>query len=60
MTEKVIYSTTPFNIANNFCIRHLNENQKDNYDKSIWYSWKFYLYLSTIHTVLRLIAKQEA
>jgi hypothetical protein len=47
-----------FNIANNFCIRHLNEKQKDNYDKVIWYSWKFYLYLSTIHAVLRLIEKQ--
>lgn len=48
-----------FNIANNYDIRHLNEKQKTDYDKSIWYSWMFYFYLSTIHTAVRLIKKQE-
>ncbi|QJD98336.1 hypothetical protein HH214_07615 [Mucilaginibacter robiniae] len=44
-----------FNIANNFGIRHHNNDQKINYDKGIWYSWMFYFYLSTIHAVLRMI-----
>lgn len=48
-----------FNIANNFAIRHHNSNQKNNYDKSIWYSWMFYFYLATIHALLRIINKAE-
>jgi len=48
-----------FNIANNFGIRHHNENQKAKYDKSIWHSWMFYHYLSTIHALLRIIKKNE-
>ncbi len=48
-----------FNIANNFYIRHSNEKQMKHYDKNIWYSWMFYFYLSTIHTLLRLIEKYE-
>lgn len=44
-----------FNIANNFGIRHHNDSQKTDYEKSIWYSWMFYYYLATIHAVLRLI-----
>lgn len=46
-----------FNIANNFGIRHHNEKQKTNYDTSLWLSWMFYFYLSTIHVVLRKIQK---
>lgn len=48
-----------FNIANNYGIRHHNDKQKNNYDKSIWLSWMFYHYLSTIHALLRLIKKNE-
>lgn len=48
-----------FNIANNFGIRHHNKEQKTDYDKAIWYSWIFYYYLATIHTVLRMIKKNE-
>jgi hypothetical protein len=44
-----------FNIANNFGIRHHNDKQKTSYDASIWLSWMFYFYLSTIHVVLRKI-----
>jgi len=44
-----------FNIANNFSIRHLNNKQKDKYDKNIWLSWMFYFYLATLHASLRLI-----
>lgn len=48
-----------FNLANNFGIRHHNQNQKTDYDKPIWYSWLFYYYLATIHASLRLIAKAK-
>lgn len=46
-----------FNIANNFGIRHHNKEQKNDYDKAIWYSWIFYYYLATIHAVLRMASK---
>ncbi len=48
-----------FNIANNFAIRHHNPEQKADYDRSVWYSWIFYVYLSTIHTAVRLIQRHE-
>lgn len=47
-----------FNIANNFAIRHHNPSQKTGYDQSIWLSWMFYFYLSTIHAGIRLIQKR--
>jgi hypothetical protein len=43
-----------FNLANNYGIRHHNEAQKKNYDKVTWLTWMFYVYLSTIHLLLRL------
>jgi hypothetical protein len=46
-----------FNLANNFGIRHHNEDQKVSYDRAIWYSWLFYYYLATIHAATRLIAR---
>lgn len=46
-----------FNLANNFAIRHHNEDQKTHYDKDIWYRWMFYYYLATIHASLRLLEK---
>jgi hypothetical protein len=48
-----------FNIANNFGIRHHNLIQKKEYDKAVWLSWIFYIYLSTIHLVTRLINKDK-
>lgn len=45
-----------FNIANNFGIRHHNDAQKTEYDETIWLSWMFYFYLSTIHVVTRRLA----
>ena len=48
-----------FNIANNFGIRHHNEQQKTSYDTSLWLSWMFYFYLSTIHVVLRKIGNTQ-
>ena len=47
-----------FNIANNFTIRHLNEGQKGNYDTAIWHSWIFYVNLSTIHVITRLVNRK--
>lgn len=44
-----------FNIANNFGVRHHNDKQKTAYDASLWLSWMFYFYLSTIHVLLRKI-----
>jgi hypothetical protein len=46
-----------FSIANSFGIRHHNEKQKTDYDRSIWYNWMFYYYLATIHAILKLIKK---
>lgn len=48
-----------FNIANNFAIRHHNESQKSDYDAN-WLSWIFYVYLATIHLVLRLIERNDS
>ncbi|MBT2764040.1 hypothetical protein [Paenibacillus sp. ISL-20] len=48
-----------FNIANNFAIRHHNEKQKDNYD-ALWLNWIFYIYLSTIHMMVRVLKKFES
>jgi hypothetical protein len=45
-----------FNIANNFMIRHHNDKQKTDYDANLWLSWMFYVYLSTIHLILRRLA----
>ncbi|MDG4596322.1 MAG: hypothetical protein P9F75_11655 [Candidatus Contendobacter sp.] len=47
-----------FNIANNFGIRHHNQQQKSDYDASIWLSWMFYYYLATIHAALRMVEKK--
>ena len=48
-----------FNIANNFGIRHHNDKQKTNYDRTIWLSWMFYFYLATLHAGIRLLNKKE-
>lgn len=48
-----------FNIANNFGIRHHNEQQKTSYDTALWLSWMFYLYLATLHVVLRKIGDDQ-
>lgn len=37
-----------FNIANNFCIRHNDINQKKDYSIE-WLCWIFHVYLATIH-----------
>lgn len=49
-----------FNLANKFGIRHMNQNQRVQYDRNIWLSWMFYHYLATINACLHLLGKQEA
>ena len=44
-----------FNISNSFTSRHLNEKQKGNYDSTPWHSWMYYVNLSTIHLITRLM-----
>jgi hypothetical protein len=48
-----------FNLANNFGIRHHNDQQKTRYDASLWLSWMFYFYLATIHVLLRKQQHEE-
>lgn len=48
-----------FKIANEFGIRHLNQNQKLAYDHAVWLSWMFYYYLATIHACLHLVERQK-
>jgi hypothetical protein len=48
-----------FKIANNFGIRHMNQNQKMNYDKAVWLSWMFYYYLNTINAFLHILKRQD-
>lgn len=40
-----------FNIANNFCIRHNDKGQKNDYSVE-WLCWIFHVYLATIHLCL--------
>ncbi|MDR0478718.1 MAG: hypothetical protein LBH31_02700 [Burkholderiaceae bacterium] len=48
-----------FNIANNFGIRHHNQQQKTEYDQAIWLSWMFYFYLATIQAVLHMVKRGQ-
>lgn len=47
-----------FKIANNFGVRHMNQNQKLEYDKAVWLSWMFYHYLNSINAFLHMIERQ--
>lgn len=51
-----------FNLANGFAIRHNNRNQRGDYDRITWLRWAFYVYLATIHAVLRVrsAAREES
>jgi hypothetical protein len=48
-----------FNIANNFAIRHDNEEQKTSYDRALWLSWMFYFYLATLHYAARKLLESK-
>lgn len=47
-----------FHLANGFAIRHNNREQRADYDDAIWLRWAFYVYLATIHAVVRLKERQ--
>lgn len=49
-----------FDIANNFHVRHDNRKQKVAYDEDVWLRWMFYVYLATVHAVVRVRARQSA
>ena len=49
-----------FRLANGFAIRHNNREQRRYYDDAIWLSWGFWVYLATIHAVLRVREKQQS
>lgn len=48
-----------YDIANNYAIRHLNRQQRVNYNRSTWLRWMFYVYLATIHAVVRVRDSQR-
>ena len=45
-----------FNVANNFALRHHNQEQQGDYDHPLYYTWIFYTYLATIHLILGKLA----
>lgn len=49
-----------FHMANGFAVRHNNREQKGDYDRVTWLTWAFYVYLATIHAVLRVAQHQRA
>lgn len=48
-----------FHLANGFAIRHHNRQQRGDYDQLTWLRWAFYVYLATIHAVLRVRDHEE-
>jgi hypothetical protein len=47
-----------FKIANTVSVRHLNANQRGAYDGPLWLSWLFYVNLSTVHLMTRIIERK--
>ena len=43
-----------FKLINGFAVRHNNPKQLRQYDSAIWHRWMFYVFLATIHAVLRV------
>ena len=55
----MVHERELFNLANGFAIRHNTRDQRKDYDDAIWLSWAFYVYLATIHAVLRLKERES-
>lgn len=49
-----------FYLANRFDIRHNARDQRRDYDKVVWLTWAFYVYLATIHAIVRLPSESSA
>ncbi|HYK94912.1 MAG TPA: hypothetical protein VE011_03455 [Candidatus Dormibacteraeota bacterium] len=49
-----------FQLANKFGLRHANDQQKDDFDQSIWYDWMFFYYLASIRAFTRLEGRQPS
>lgn len=49
-----------FNIANNYGLRHHNQNQKLDYDRSIWLDWMFYSFLNAIQLATRVVNRMRS
>jgi hypothetical protein len=49
-----------FHLANGFSIRHHNRGQRGDYNKPVWLQWAFYVYLATIHAILRVRGLPES
>jgi hypothetical protein len=47
-----------FNIANNFAIRHRNQRQRQDYDRSIWMPWIFFWYLAAIYSITEALDRR--
>jgi hypothetical protein len=48
----------PFNIANNFHVRHQDAKQKRDYDE-FYLDWIFWMYLSSVELTNRVIDSQH-
>jgi len=48
-----------FEIANKFWIRHSKPDERRDYDHEAWWSWLFYVYLSSIALVSHLAARDD-
>ena len=48
-----------FHVANGFAIRHNSRQQRGDYARLVWLRWAFYVYLATIHAVLRVRKTQS-
>ncbi len=48
-----------FHLANGFAIRHHNRDQRGDYDRLTWLRWAFYVFLATIHAVLRVRDRED-
>lgn len=49
-----------FHLANGFALRHNNRSQRGDYNRITWLRWAFYVYLATIHAVLRVRRMADA
>jgi hypothetical protein len=49
-----------FHIANRFAIRHFDAAQRGEYETELWWSWMFYVNLTTIHLITRKLTNERS